>query len=124
MTRASLDKKPADVAAMFDGTAVRYDLLNTLMTGGQDRRWRREAVRALDARPGERILDVGPGTVAVGRGDHRVGDAGGRRGGGLRAPVTGARLFAARQRQRGAHGDNPLRPPHSPSQKRPVSPSD
>ncbi|SNS32277.1 demethylmenaquinone methyltransferase / 2-methoxy-6-polyprenyl-1,4-benzoquinol methylase [Actinomadura meyerae] len=62
MTRASLDKKPADVAAMFDGTAERYDLLNTLMTGGQDRRWRREAVRALDARPGERILDLAAGT--------------------------------------------------------------
>src|SRR5690349_13406107 len=62
MTRASLDKQPADVAAMFDGTAERYDLLNTLMTGGQDRRWRREVVRALDARPGERILDLAAGT--------------------------------------------------------------
>ncbi|GGV11230.1 demethylmenaquinone methyltransferase [Actinomadura cremea] len=62
MTRASLDKKPADVAAMFDGTAERYDLLNTLMTGGQDRRWRREVVRALDARPGERVLDLAAGT--------------------------------------------------------------
>ncbi|HEY8480483.1 MAG TPA: bifunctional demethylmenaquinone methyltransferase/2-methoxy-6-polyprenyl-1,4-benzoquinol methylase, partial [Spirillospora sp.] len=29
MTRASLEKNPADVAAMFDGTAERYDLLNT-----------------------------------------------------------------------------------------------
>jgi len=62
MTRASLDKQPADVAAMFDGTAERYDLLNTLMTGGQDRRWRREVVRALAARPGERVLDLAAGT--------------------------------------------------------------
>ncbi|CNF19633.1 ubiquinone/menaquinone biosynthesis methyltransferase [Mycobacterium tuberculosis] len=62
MTRASLDKQPADVAAMFDGTAERYDLLNTLMTGGRDRRWRREVVRALGARPGERILDLAAGT--------------------------------------------------------------
>ncbi|HLV74982.1 demethylmenaquinone methyltransferase/2-methoxy-6-polyprenyl-1,4-benzoquinol methylase [Actinomadura hallensis] len=62
MTRASLDKKPADVAAMFDGTAERYDLLNTLMTAGRDRRWRRETVRALGARPGERILDLAAGT--------------------------------------------------------------
>ncbi|MBW8485051.1 demethylmenaquinone methyltransferase [Actinomadura parmotrematis] len=62
MTRASLDKRPADVAAMFDGTAERYDLLNTLMTGGQDRRWRREVVRALGARPGERVLDLAAGT--------------------------------------------------------------
>ncbi len=62
MTRASLDKKPAEVAAMFDRTAARYDLLNDLMTGGMDRRWRREAVRALDAQPGELVLDLAAGT--------------------------------------------------------------
>lgn len=62
MTRASLDKQPADVAAMFDSTAERYDLLNSLMTGGQDRRWRREVVKAVDARPGERVLDLAAGT--------------------------------------------------------------
>ncbi|MCW2918070.1 MAG: ubiquinone/menaquinone biosynthesis methyltransferase, partial [Actinomycetia bacterium] len=52
----------ADVAAMFDRTAERYDLLNGLMTGGQDRRWRRAVVAAIDARPGERILDLAAGT--------------------------------------------------------------
>lgn len=62
MTRASLDKQPADVAAMFDSTAERYDLLNTLMTGGQDRRWRHEVAKAVAARPGERILDLAAGT--------------------------------------------------------------
>lgn len=62
MTRASLDKRPAEVAAMFDRTAARYDLLNDLMTGGLDRRWRREAVRAIDARPGELVLDLAAGT--------------------------------------------------------------
>jgi demethylmenaquinone methyltransferase/2-methoxy-6-polyprenyl-1,4-benzoquinol methylase len=62
MTRANLDKKPADVAAMFDRTADRYDLLNTLMTGGMERRWRREVVRAVAARPGERVLDLAAGT--------------------------------------------------------------
>ena len=62
MTRASLDKQPADVAAMFDRTAERYDLLNSLMTGGRDRRWRREVVRAVDARPGELVLDLAAGT--------------------------------------------------------------
>ncbi|RAY15283.1 demethylmenaquinone methyltransferase [Actinomadura craniellae] len=67
MTRASLDKQPADVAAMFDRTAEKYDLLNTLMTGGSDRRWRRAVVRAVDARAGERVLDLaaGTGTSAV-----------------------------------------------------------
>jgi demethylmenaquinone methyltransferase/2-methoxy-6-polyprenyl-1,4-benzoquinol methylase len=62
MTRASLDKQPAEVAAMFDRTAARYDLLNALMTGGMDRRWRRAVVRALGARPGELVLDVAAGT--------------------------------------------------------------
>jgi demethylmenaquinone methyltransferase/2-methoxy-6-polyprenyl-1,4-benzoquinol methylase len=62
MTRASLDKQPAEVAAMFDRTAARYDLLNGLMTGGLDRRWRREVVRAVGARPGEVVLDLAAGT--------------------------------------------------------------
>ncbi|MCW2899716.1 MAG: ubiquinone/menaquinone biosynthesis methyltransferase [Streptosporangiaceae bacterium] len=62
MTRASLDKQPADVAAMFDRTAERYDLLNSLMTGGQDRRWRRAVRRALDVRDGELVLDLAAGT--------------------------------------------------------------
>src|SRR3954462_11472223 len=62
MTRASLDKQPAEVAAMFDRTAARYDLLNDLMTGGLDRLWRREGGRAAAARPGEIILDLAAGT--------------------------------------------------------------
>jgi demethylmenaquinone methyltransferase/2-methoxy-6-polyprenyl-1,4-benzoquinol methylase len=62
MTRASLDKQPAEVAAMFDRTAARYDLLNDLMTGGLDRLWRREVVRAVGARPGELVLDLAAGT--------------------------------------------------------------
>ncbi|ROO90308.1 demethylmenaquinone methyltransferase/2-methoxy-6-polyprenyl-1,4-benzoquinol methylase [Actinocorallia herbida] len=62
MTRADLDKKPSDVAAMFDDTAERYDLLNTLMTGGQDRAWRKAVARAVDARRGERVLDLAAGT--------------------------------------------------------------
>src|SRR5262245_39671982 len=62
VTRASLDKRPADVAAMFDRTAARYDLLNDLMTAGMDRRWRREVVRAVAAGPGELVLDLAAGT--------------------------------------------------------------
>jgi demethylmenaquinone methyltransferase / 2-methoxy-6-polyprenyl-1,4-benzoquinol methylase len=62
MTRASLDKQPADVAAMFDRTAERYDLLNDLLSGGQDRIWRKAVAKAVDARPGERVLDLAAGT--------------------------------------------------------------
>ena len=47
---------------MFDGVAARYDLLNSLLSFGQDRSWRRETIAAVDARPGERILDLAAGT--------------------------------------------------------------
>lgn len=61
-TRANLDKKRAEVSAMFDGVAARYDLLNSLLSLGRDRGWRRETVTAVAARPGERILDLAAGT--------------------------------------------------------------
>lgn len=60
--RASLDKQPHEVAAMFDGVAERYDLTNTVISLGQDRSWRRATRAALGLRPGERVLDVGAGT--------------------------------------------------------------
>jgi demethylmenaquinone methyltransferase/2-methoxy-6-polyprenyl-1,4-benzoquinol methylase len=62
MTRAGLDKAPRDVAAMFDGVAERYDVTNDVLSLGQDRRWRRAVVTAVDARPGDRILDLAAGT--------------------------------------------------------------
>jgi demethylmenaquinone methyltransferase/2-methoxy-6-polyprenyl-1,4-benzoquinol methylase len=62
MTRAQLDKKPGDVAAMFDSLAGRYDLMNDVLSAGQDRRWRRAVARAVGAAPGERVLDLAAGT--------------------------------------------------------------
>ena len=62
MARADLDKRPGEVAAMFDELAGRYDLLNDLLSGGQVRLWRRVVARAVDARPGQRILDLAAGT--------------------------------------------------------------
>ena len=63
MTRASLDKDPAEVAAMFDEVAVRYDLTNAVLSLGQDRGWRRAVVDALAPRPGESVLDLAAGTA-------------------------------------------------------------
>jgi demethylmenaquinone methyltransferase / 2-methoxy-6-polyprenyl-1,4-benzoquinol methylase len=62
MTKASLDKRPADVAAMFDAVAERYDLLNDVLSLGQDRLWRRFVAAAVAAGPGERVLDLAAGT--------------------------------------------------------------
>lgn len=63
MTRASLDKRPRDVAAMFDQVAPRYDLTNTVLSFAQDRRWRALTADVLDLRPGERCLDLAAGTA-------------------------------------------------------------
>lgn len=62
MSRASLDKDPHDVAAMFDGVARRYDLTNDVLSLGQDRAWRRATLTALHAVPGEQVLDLAAGT--------------------------------------------------------------
>ena len=62
MSRASLDKKPRDVAEMFDTVAERYDVTNDVLSVGQDRLWRRATVAAVGARPGERVLDIAAGT--------------------------------------------------------------
>jgi demethylmenaquinone methyltransferase/2-methoxy-6-polyprenyl-1,4-benzoquinol methylase len=62
VTRASLDKQPREVAAMFDGVAKRYDRTNTILALGQDRGWRKATRSALGLDPGERVLDLGAGT--------------------------------------------------------------
>jgi demethylmenaquinone methyltransferase / 2-methoxy-6-polyprenyl-1,4-benzoquinol methylase len=62
MSRASLDKEPHEVAAMFDDVAERYDFTNDVLSLGQARAWRRAVAEAVDARPGERILDLAAGT--------------------------------------------------------------
>jgi demethylmenaquinone methyltransferase/2-methoxy-6-polyprenyl-1,4-benzoquinol methylase len=62
VARAQLDKEPADVRRMFDAVARRYDLTNDVLSLGQDRRWRREVIDAVDPQPGERVLDLAAGT--------------------------------------------------------------
>lgn len=62
MTRADLDKNPADVQAMFDDVAPRYDITNDVLSLGQDRRWRHQVIDAVDPQPGELVLDLAAGT--------------------------------------------------------------
>ncbi len=58
---------------MFDHVAARYDLANDILSLGQDRYWRRETVRAVAARPGQRVLDLAAGTGTSALPFHRAG---------------------------------------------------
>jgi demethylmenaquinone methyltransferase/2-methoxy-6-polyprenyl-1,4-benzoquinol methylase len=62
MSRATLDKQPHEVAAMFDGVARRYDLTNSVLSIGQDRRWRKRTRQCLELEPGQHVLDLAAGT--------------------------------------------------------------
>lgn len=55
-------KDTTAVREMFGRIAPRYDLMNRLMTGGQDAHWRRLAVTAATAADGDHFLDVATGT--------------------------------------------------------------
>ncbi|MDE2958122.1 MAG: bifunctional demethylmenaquinone methyltransferase/2-methoxy-6-polyprenyl-1,4-benzoquinol methylase UbiE [Bacteroidota bacterium] len=54
-----------EVARMFDAVAPRYDLINRIVSLGQDRKWRRVAVRKLGNLDGADVLDVATGTGDV-----------------------------------------------------------
>ena len=58
-----MDKAPADVAAMFDEVAARYDLTNTVLSLGQDRGWRKAVTEALALKVGDVVLDLAAGTA-------------------------------------------------------------
>ena len=55
------------VQSMFTQIAPRYDLMNRLMTGGQDVHWRRDVIRHAALPPGGNLLDLGAGTGDLAR---------------------------------------------------------
>ncbi len=55
------------VQGMFARIAQRYDLMNRLMTAGQDVRWRREVIRRAQLAAGSSLLDLGAGTGDLAR---------------------------------------------------------
>ena len=62
MSELSGQERAAYVQILFIRIARRYDLMNRLMTGGQDLRWRKRVIRLANLRPGSRLLDIGAGT--------------------------------------------------------------
>ena len=62
MSRANMDKNPDEVAAMFDGVAKRYDLVNDLLSLGRTKAWRKATTQLIQPRPGMKILDLAAGT--------------------------------------------------------------
>ncbi|GAA2235953.1 class I SAM-dependent methyltransferase [Herbiconiux moechotypicola] len=62
MTKADLTKRPEQVSAMFDQVAAGYDRTNAVLSVGNAALWRVATTRAVDPRPGQRILDLAAGT--------------------------------------------------------------
>ena len=64
---ASAESKRAYVRRLFARIAPRYDLITVLLSGGQDRRWKRRLVALAGAPPGARALDLACGTGDIAR---------------------------------------------------------
>lgn len=58
----STSREPAKIAGMFDAIAHKYDTNNHVLSAGMDHRWRRIAIRALQMKPTDRLLDMCTGT--------------------------------------------------------------
>lgn len=65
MDAAGHEQKARSIRRMFQGISERYDLMNRLMTLGQDQNWRRYVVRKTALPTGGRLLDVGAGTGSL-----------------------------------------------------------
>ena len=57
--------RTASVRDMFDRIAVRYDLMNRVVSLGMDASWRRAAVASLQLSQGSTVLDLACGTGAL-----------------------------------------------------------
>lgn len=67
MTHLSGDERSTYVRKMFTRIAHRYDLMNRLMTAGQDIAWRRLVIRRVALPAQGSLLDIGAGTGDLAR---------------------------------------------------------
>jgi demethylmenaquinone methyltransferase/2-methoxy-6-polyprenyl-1,4-benzoquinol methylase len=70
---AALSPRKQHALELFAGLPAAYDRMGALLSFGQDPRWRRALIDAIDPRPGQRILDAATGTGLVARGLARRG---------------------------------------------------
>jgi demethylmenaquinone methyltransferase/2-methoxy-6-polyprenyl-1,4-benzoquinol methylase len=73
MSRANLSKDPDEVAAMFDGVAKRYDLVNDLLSLGRTKAWRKAATKIIAPETGMQILDLAAGPGSSSEPLHKAG---------------------------------------------------
>jgi demethylmenaquinone methyltransferase/2-methoxy-6-polyprenyl-1,4-benzoquinol methylase len=67
MTQLTGKERATYVQGMFTKIAKRYDLMNRLMTGGQDVRWRKRVIEQARLRSNSSLLDLGTGTGDLAR---------------------------------------------------------
>ena len=67
MTQLTGKERGEYVQEMFTRIAHRYDLMNRLMTAGQDIEWRKAVIRQAALKPNARLLDLGAGTGDLAR---------------------------------------------------------
>jgi demethylmenaquinone methyltransferase/2-methoxy-6-polyprenyl-1,4-benzoquinol methylase len=67
MTHLTGRERGEYVQDMFTRIAHRYDLMNRLMTAGQDVRWRKQVIRLAELGPNAQLLDLGAGTGDLAR---------------------------------------------------------
>jgi demethylmenaquinone methyltransferase/2-methoxy-6-polyprenyl-1,4-benzoquinol methylase len=67
VTDQAASERKRGALALFAGLDRRYDLLSAVLSLGQDPRWRRAMVAAVEAQPGDRVLDVATGTGMAAR---------------------------------------------------------
>jgi demethylmenaquinone methyltransferase / 2-methoxy-6-polyprenyl-1,4-benzoquinol methylase len=62
MANLTGEERSRYVRRMFPRIARRYDLMNRMMTAGQDVAWRRRVIELAELQPGQHLLDLGAGT--------------------------------------------------------------
>lgn len=67
MTQLTGNERAKYVQNMFTRIAMRYDIMNRLMTGGQDIRWRKKVIQLARLDNNASLLDLGTGTGDLAR---------------------------------------------------------